>query len=138
MGELSRFNSLFNDTFFNDFFRPMEAAGGERVPAIDVHDNAESYSVKVDLPGIQKEDIHVSVENGVLIIQADNEQQDKVEKDGKVVRQERFVGHYVRRLSIGDDVNAEQIQASFKDGVLALELPKKPFEQQQQHRIAVE
>lgn len=125
MGDLTRFNSLFDDAFFNNFLRPVSAGDkAERVPAIDIHETEQGYAIKADLPGIKKEDIHVSLENGVLTIQAESKQEEKEEKEGKVIRQERHYGQYVRRLSVGDNVDPATIAARFEDGVLHLELPK--------------
>lgn len=124
MGELTRFNSLFDDAFFNQFFAPRGNGQQERSPAIDVHESEQGYAVKVDLPGVRKEDISVSLENGILSIQATTCQEDKQEKDGKLIRQERHVGHYTRRLSVGEDIDPAAIKARFEDGVLQLDLPK--------------
>ncbi|MGH1432009.1 MAG: Hsp20/alpha crystallin family protein [Neptuniibacter sp.] len=124
MGDLTRFNSLFDDAFFNNFFRPVASDKGERVPAIDVHESDGGYCIKVDLPGISKDDIHVTLENGVLTISAETKQEDKEEKDGKIIRQERHYGQYVRRLSVGDNLDPASIKARFENGVLQLDLPK--------------
>lgn len=125
MGDLTRFNSLFDDAFFNNFFRPVASDKGERVPAIDVHESDGGYCIKADLPGISKDDIHVTLENGVLTISAETKQEDKEEKDGKVIRQERHYGQYVRRLSVGDNLDPASIKARFENGVLQLDLPKQ-------------
>lgn len=124
MGDLTRFNSLFDDAFFNNFFRPVASDKGERVPAIDVHESDGGYCIKADLPGISKDDIQVTLENGVLTISAETKQEDKEEKDGKVIRQERHYGQYVRRLSVGDNLDPASIKARFENGVLQLDLPK--------------
>ncbi|MGH1462281.1 MAG: Hsp20/alpha crystallin family protein [Neptuniibacter sp.] len=124
MGDLTRFNSLFDDAFFSNFFRPVASDKGERVPAIDVHESDGGYCIKADLPGISKDDIHVTQENGVLTISAETKQEDKEEKDGKVIRQERHYGQYVRRLSVGDNLDPASIKARFENGVLQLDLPK--------------
>ena len=137
MGDLRRFNSLFDDTFFNNFFRP-QAEKGERAPAMDVRESDGSYAIKLDLPGVSKDDIQVSVENGVLTIQAETRNEEKEEKDGKLIRQERHYGQYVRRMSVGDDVDPASIKAQFEDGVLRLELPKPEPKPEQSRRISIE
>ena len=125
MSNLTRFNSLFDDTFFNDFFQPrLTGEKGDKVPAIDVHDGEGQYLVKVDLPGISKDDITISLDNGVLSISAETTKEDKQEKDGKLIRQERHYGKFVRSLSVGSDVDPGGIKASFENGVLCLTLPK--------------
>jgi len=125
MKNLTRFNSLFDDTFFNDFFRPGTGSdSGDRVPAIDVHDADGQYLVKVDLPGIAKDDIKISLDNGVLSIIAETTKENKEEKEGKLIRQERHYGKFVRQLSVGSDVDPAGVKAAFDNGVLSLTLPK--------------
>ncbi|MBN0986276.1 Hsp20/alpha crystallin family protein [Amphritea pacifica] len=139
MSNLTRFNSLFDDTFFNDFFRPVRREdGGDKVPAIDVHDGEGQYLVRVDLPGIKKEDISVSLENGVLSVSAESTRENTEEKDGKLIRQERRYGRFVRSLSVGADVDPAGIKASFENGVLSLTLPKVQEQQPASVSIAIE
>lgn len=151
MANLTRFNSLFNDTFFDDFFRPGAfrralmgsdnegtQIAGDKLPALDVEENDQAYVLKLDLPGIKKDDIKVDVANGVLSIKAETRNEDKEEKDGKLIRQERYVGSYVRQLSIGSDVDPAAIKARYEDGVLALELPKREPSQPETMQISVD
>lgn len=126
MGNLTRFNSLFDDTFLNDFFRPLATReNAEKVPAIDVHESEAEYTVSVDLPGVNKDDIKVSLENGVLSVRAESKREEKEEKEGKLIRQERHYGSYIRQLSVGADVDPAAIKAGFDNGVLTLTLPKR-------------
>jgi HSP20 family protein len=139
MNNLTRFNGLFDDTFFNDFFRPvLHKEAGDKVPAIDVHDGDGQYLVRVDLPGIKKEDISVALDNGVLSVSAETTKEDKEEKDGKLIRQERHYGKFVRSLSVGADVDPAGIKASFENGVLNLTLPKVEQQQPSNTTIAIE
>lgn len=124
MSNLTRFNRLFGDSFFDDFFQPLSQTRGDKMPAIDVHESDEQYLIRADLPGIKKEDIQVRLENGILSISAESTQEEKEEKDGKLIRQERHYGRFVRQLSVGTDVDPQLIKASFADGVLSLALPK--------------
>jgi len=124
---LTRFNSLFDDAFLNDFFRPLAArSNGDKVAAIDVHETDEAYKVNVDMPGVKKEDITISLENGVLTVKGETRQENKEEKDGKLIRQERHTGQFIRQLSVGSDVDASGVKAALDNGVLAITLPKKP------------
>ncbi|MGB0466279.1 MAG: Hsp20/alpha crystallin family protein [Pontibacterium sp.] len=125
MGELTRFNSLFDDTFMNDFFWPRRHRGSkELMPAIDVHEGEEGYVIKADLPGVEKDGIKVNLENGVLTITAETHQEEKEENEGKLIRQERHFGRYMRSMSVGTDIDPGKIKARFENGVLSLELPK--------------
>lgn len=136
---LTRFNSLFDDAFFNDFFRPLTMREtGEKVPAIDVHENDDAYSVSVDLPGVKKDDIKVNLENGILSVRAETRREEKEEKEGKLIRQERHLGQFLRQLSVGADVDPSGVKASFTDGVLKLTLPKRPEHKAEGIDIAIE
>lgn len=124
MSNLTRFNRLFGDTFYDDFYRPLAHASVDKPPAIDVHENDEGYLIKADLPGISKDDIEVKLEKGILTIKAETSSEDKEEKDGKLIRQERHFGQFMRQLSVGSDIDPDTVKASFDDGVLSLSLPK--------------
>lgn len=124
MSNLTRFNRLFGDSFFDDFFQPLSQSRGDKVPAIDVHESDEQYLIRADLPGIDKQDVQVKLENGILSIVAESRKEDKEEKEGKLIRQERHYGRFVRQLSVGTDVDPALVKASFADGVLSLSLPK--------------
>ena len=124
MSNLTRFNRMFGDAFFDDFFRPLSQTSSERPPAIDVHESDNDYVIKADLPGIKKDDIQISLENGILSIRAETSDQNTEEKDGKIIRQERHFGQFLRQLSVGSDVDPAAIQATYTEGVLRLELPK--------------
>ncbi|MBV1787430.1 Hsp20 family protein [Marinobacterium sp. D7] len=136
---LTRFGSLFDDTFFDDLFRPLAVrSSGEKVPAIDVHESDTEYKVSVDLPGVKKEDIQVSLENGILSVRGETRREEKEEKEGKLIRQERHVGQFLRQLSVGADVDPAAVKASFNDGVLALTLPKREKKEPEGVKIAIE
>ena len=137
MSNLTRFNRMFGDAFFDDFFRPLPQTASEKPPAIDVHESDGKYVIKADLPGINRDDIKVTLENGILSISAETSKEDKEEKDGKIIRQERHYGQFLRQLSVGSDVDPASISASFNDGVLRLELPKLREEPAKDYRIEV-
>ena len=137
MSNLTRFNRMFGDAFFDDFFRPMSQTSAEKLPAIDVHESEGQYVIKADLPGIEKDEVNVTLDNGILSISAETTKEDKEEKDGKVVRQERHFGRYLRQLSVGSDVDPAAISAQFENGVLRLELPKLREEPTKGYHIEV-
>lgn len=117
------------DNMFEGFFRPMrrvaEETDGSFVPVVDVVENETKYTVKAELPGVKKDDIDVSINNGVLTIngetQADEEEKDK---EGRIIRRERRFGKYVRSMQLGGVIDESAVKANYKDGVLELELPK--------------
>jgi len=116
---------VFNEPFFNDDFFPtmsgFNSNGGMRV---DVKDNGDSYELTADLPGMKKEDVKLSYQNGYLTIaaqqQAENNQQDD---KGNYIRRERRMGSVSRSFYI-DNIDESRIDAEFKDGVLHVKMPK--------------
>lgn len=92
-------------------------------PAVDVEETDTEYLVKADLPAMKKEDVKVSVEDGVLAIEGER-RQEKEEKGKKFHRIERSFGTFVRRMALPTDVDQQKFMADFKDGVLNVHLPK--------------
>ncbi len=123
-------NSLFDfDNLFDVFRSPLattgRSAGAALSPRVDVTEKKDRYVITAELPGIDKKDIEVSLEQGILSISAETRQEHKEEKDGKVIRQERHYGRFVRSFNVGDGVQEKEIKANFKDGLLTLEVPRK-------------
>jgi hypothetical protein len=86
-------------------------------PAIDVQETDGEYLIKADLPAVKREDVKVSVEDGILAVEGER-QQEKEEKGKKFHRIERSYGKFVRRVSVPSDVDQAHVAAEFKDGVL--------------------
>ena len=95
-----------------------------KMPAIDVSENEGAYLVKAELPGVAREDLNVTINNRVLTINAERKEEKKDEKDGRVIRQERYYGKFVRSLRLGSDIDEGRIEAEYENGVLNLSLPK--------------
>ncbi len=116
------------DRVFEGFFRPLgwveEAKAEALVPAMDIREREHEYVVRTDLPGVNKEDINITLENGVLTITAESKSEKEEKEDGRVLRQERRYGRYVRSLRLGTQVDSAKLKANYKDGVLELTLPK--------------
>lgn len=116
------------DRVFEGFFRPLgwveEAKAEALVPAMDIREREHEYVVRTDLPGVKKEDIDITLENGVLTIAAESKSEKEEKEDGRLLRQERRYGRYVRSLRLGTQVDSAKLKASYKDGVLELILPK--------------
>jgi HSP20 family protein len=113
----------------NDFFRAFWGEGeGEALwtPQMDVHENKDAYKVRLDLPGLEKKDIQVSVQDNVLTVRGErrNQSEDKDEK-GTWHRVERYSGSFERSLRLGSGVDAGAVKADYKDGVLSVTIPKK-------------
>lgn len=100
-----------------------EAANGERwVPPVDIVEREEAFEVLVELPGLAREDIHVTVEKNILTLSG---QRSAPEGEGTFHRTERAHGSFTRSFTFPQEVDNEKVTASFADGVLTLTLPKK-------------
>lgn len=125
---------------FNEFFRglpAMKPADDFFAPRVEVRDNDSQYVISAELPGVDKDDLHVTLEDGTLTIEGSTEDESREEKEGKVVRSERRYGKYSRSFFVGEGVTEEDINASFKDGVLKLVVPKKDAPAPQKKRIDI-
>lgn len=105
----------------------------------DIQDTGKEYVLEAELPGFNKEDIHVDVQDGVLTISAKHEekQDEKDEKSGKYVRRERRYGSYQRSFNL-NGVDAKNIQGAYENGVLKLTLPKEQPTVPETHRIEIQ
>ena len=93
-------------------------------PSVDIEEADDKYVIKADLPGVDKKDIEVKLENGVLSIRGEKQTEKETGKGTKRHRTERFHGTFARSFTLPDAVKAEKVDASYKDGVLSLEIPK--------------
>ncbi len=117
---------LWEDLFADPFFTNHET----KVMRTDIKENKDNYDIMIDLPGYEKEDIKVDVENGYLNVTATMNRQDEDKEDGRYVRRERYFGECSRSFYVGDAVTEEDIHASFKNGTLKLNIPKKEEKQE--------
>ncbi len=92
-------------------------------PQVDILESPEAFTIKAELPEINKDDVKISVDNGILTLQGERKQE-KEEKGRTFHRIERFYGQFSRSFTLPDNVDANAIKAAFKDGVLSLQLPK--------------
>lgn len=119
-----RFPSLF-DRLMREFDEEWTWPSARRgwMPALDVHETDDEYTVTVELPGARKEDITVEFSEGVLTVRGEkkSEREEKQEKRRFV---ERRYGTFSRSFSLPGDADGDRIEASFQDGVLTLTIPK--------------
>ena len=92
-------------------------------PTVDISETEAEYAIKAELPEVKKEDVKVTVEDGVLTIQGERKQE-KEEKGKKYHRIERSYGRFVRSFTLPDTVDEGKVRAEYADGVLNLHLPK--------------
>ena len=129
----------FGDVF-NGFFRPPlthQPVRKARIPAVDVAETDTAYQVKAELPGIRKEDLDVTVDDGVLTIKAEHNDNQEQTENGQLIRQERSYGKFVRSLRLGATVDEETITAEYRDGVLHITLPKAKEVQPRKVEVSV-
>ena len=135
-------NSLFNfDDLFDGFWAPTrfspEAPSAAFSPRVDVTDKDDHIEITAELPGVKKDDIQVHFEDGILTLSAESHQENKEEKDGKILRQERRYGKYIRSFQLGRDIQESDIAAQFADGVLKLTAPKARPSTPERKRIEI-
>lgn len=129
MNTLMPRGSLFDD-FFKDvapafYVRPLH---GDPLPAnikVDIKETRDAYSVQAEMPGVAKEDIHVTVDGNVVSVRAEIKQEDVQQRDEKVLRSERYYGAVSRSFQLPVDVDEAAAKARVENGVLSLTLPKK-------------
>jgi len=105
---------LFKSTFFN---------GGDMMPAVNIKDNANSFDLEVAVPGYNKEDLKVNVEDGVLTISSERKQESEEEKKG-YTRREFSYSAFSRSFQLPQNADADNVKATYADGVLKLSVPK--------------
>jgi HSP20 family protein len=92
---------------------------------MDVREDDKSYTVHAEIPGVKKEDIHVTIVGNQVSISAETRQEKEVKEGEKVLRSERYYGKVSRSFSVASDIDESASQAKYNDGVLELVLPKK-------------
>jgi HSP20 family protein len=92
-------------------------------PLVDINEDEQEYLIKVELPGIEKEQVKITVENGILLVAGERKIEHE-EKNRKFHRVERSYGSFLRSFSLPDDADGTKIKAEFKSGVLKIHLPK--------------
>ena len=117
---------VWEDFFSDPFFDRHE----NKIMKTDIKEHKDNYELEVDLPGFDKKDIKIAVDNGYLTISAHNEQQNDEKEHGKYVRRERYFGECSRSYYVGDAVKTEDVKATFKNGILDVEIPKKEEKQE--------
>ena len=126
MANVTRWDPI-DDLFRGFFVRPVEMGAPAELPSIrvDVKENADGYTVHAELPGINKEDIHVTIDGPVVQLSAERKQEKEVKEGERVIRSERTFGKVARSFQLGHELDECKAVAKFADGVLELTLPKK-------------
>lgn len=106
------------------------------VPALDVYEEKDHYTVKVELPGVNKEEVKLSLEKGTLTISGERKS-DFSKENGELYHSERFYGRFQRTINLPESLDANKVKASYKDGVLTVTLPKSEEAKPKQIDIAL-
>lgn len=117
----------FEDTF-RSLMRPWRMELPEAAPRIkiDLTEQDGSYAVKADIPGVKKDDIDVRIDGNLVTISAEvKTEKEEKGNGGRVLRRERLEGYASRSFTVASPVDEGKVQAIYKDGILALTLPKK-------------
>jgi HSP20 family protein len=110
------FESIFNDTFFNERII-------SRVPATNISESENHFHVELAVPGLKKEDFKLNLDRNILTVSVEKQAEQNVQKNYS--KREYAYSSFVRSFTLPDSVNAEKIEASYNDGVLAIDLPKR-------------
>lgn len=105
-------------------------------PALDVFDDKDSLVVKVELPGLKKEEINISLHEGVLTVSGERKRETE-KKEGESFRSERYFGKFQRSVTLPTAVDSSKVNAAYKDGVLTVELAKAEEAKPKQIAVSV-
>jgi HSP20 family protein len=128
-------NRLF-DSSFGEFVRTPDLFGGW-TPALDLYEDKDNLIVRAELPGLKKDDIEISLNQGTLAISGERKAEARSEGTD-VHREERFYGRFQRTLDLPKPVQAERVAASYKDGILTVTLPKTEEAKPKQIEVTVD
>ena len=130
--------SVFGENLFDEWFdfpdfrdvdrteRKLYGKHADRLMKTDVHEHDDHYEVDIDLPGFSKDEINLELKEGYLTVSAaKGVDKDNTDRKGKIIRQERYAGAMQRSFYVGEHLTEEDIKASFKNGVLSLDVAKK-------------
>ncbi|MFT8872391.1 MAG: Hsp20/alpha crystallin family protein [Sporolactobacillus sp.] len=128
----------FLPSWFDEWGHNFLRNAGIQSFAADVAENDASYTVKIDLPGFSKDNIHLDFKENVLTISASREQEtNERTENGSFIRRERASGAFTRRFML-EKVDEKAIKAQFKDGVLTVTLPKREEQKVDSNTISID
>ncbi len=137
MNELSLLNSLFNEIMDNT--NSYKVYSNYANPKVDVKENENAYTLEMELPGKTEKDVEIELNHGNLTISSKNEETKDEKKDSKnekYILKERNFSKFERRFALPKDVDSEKISANFKNGILTVNMIKKP--EASSKKIAIE
>ncbi len=123
-------SEILEDAFLTNFF---ESTFKSNIPAVNITEGATDYKIEVASPGLQKEDFKIDLENDILTISSEKKQSSE-EKSEKFMRREFSYNSFRRSFILGDTVEEDKINASYKDGILLVSIPKKERSKEKSNR----
>lgn len=127
---VKRHNSNGFPIIFEDFFKPDFFGGTEvlksKMPAVNIKESETEYAVELAAPGLKKEDFNIALDNNILTISSEQKTENKIEEEnGKYTRKEFSFNAFTRSFTLPETINEDQIKASYENGILIVQLPKK-------------
>jgi HSP20 family protein len=119
---------------WNDDFGLQNFTHADWVPAVDINETDDEYLITAEIPQVNREDVKVQVQNGMLTIKGERKYENE---DKKAHRIERYYGSFQRSFTLPDNVNEDKIHADHKNGMLYLRLPKADDKQPKQLNIQI-
>lgn len=133
MAQISdRLNRMFADESLRTF---RDDAYGAWIPPVDILEKGENLIIRAELPGVQKDEIDVRIENGILSLRGERKRESEGEEDG-AYRLERVYGSFSRSFALPTTVDSSRVAATFKEGVLEISIPKS--EEAKPKRVKIE
>jgi len=134
-------DTLFNRMVSGRFWPRLAPEGDDKklqwAPSADISETDKEYVIRAELPAVKKEDVQVTLDNGIITIKGERKQQ-KEDKNEKFHRVESFYGSFERSFTVPDNVKSEEIKCESKDGVLTVHIPKIEVAKQKPKQIAVQ
>lgn len=122
------FSSFFNDVFENDWMpwrHKQYSNTNTSVPAVNISENAEQYSVEMAAPGLEKEDFKIELNRGVLTISSEKKTENTAHENDKITRQEYSYQSFTRSFSLPETADSDHVSATYNRGILYVSIPKK-------------
>ena len=119
-------DTAFDDLFRGFFMRPVRFEGQQEVQIrLDVSEDDKGYTIHAEMPGVKKEDIHVTIDGNQVAISAEVKNEKEIKEGETILRSERYYGKVSRAFMLDQDVDESMANAKYNEGILELRLPKK-------------